>query len=158
MRDMRTVRTLFKLAVVLDHFQRQDNYEEMHERLTGNIRRWGEQLDRNAEAIDRAESNLAKNESRVRKTVEYLDRLDSPATREWLERTERNAREHRNPEARLAASQKIKDHYAKVADARVTLERTHGWIKEGRSKLKNLESRKDELDSKISNASAKLRG
>lgn len=158
MRDTRTARTLFKLAVVLDHFQRQDNYQEMHDRLTANMRRWSDQLDKNADAIDRTEGNLARNESRLRKTVEFLDRLDSPATREWLERTERNAKEHRNPDARLAASQKLKDHYAKVADARVTLDRTQGWIKEGRSKLKILESRKDELDSKISNASAKLRG
>lgn len=150
------IRGLVALALVLDHDQRRRNYEEFRERVEGNIHRWEEQLRRNADAQQRTRENIAKNKERLRKTGEFLERMESTSTQEWLERNERNAREHRNPEVRHAAAGKVSDHYAKLSDARSSYERTQDWIEEGQNKLYQMENRERELKSKISDANSKI--
>ena len=150
------VRGLVALALVLDHDQRRRNYEEFRERVEGNIQRWEEQLRRNSDAQQRTRDNIAKNKDRLRKTGDFLERMESPSTQEWLERNERNAREHKNPEVRQTAAGKVSDHYAKVSDARSSYERTQAWVDEGRDKLYQLENRERELRSKISDANSKI--
>jgi chromosome segregation ATPase len=149
-------RNVLALALALDHDQRRRNYEEFLERISGNIERWNEQLQRNEEAQSRANTNLTRNIERLAKSRSYLERLDSSNTREWLERTEKNAREHSKPEVRQAAAAKVKEHYAKLADARQQYTKTQTWITEGREKLRDLQHRENELNSKISSARSKL--
>jgi len=153
---MVNVRGLVALALALDHDQRRRNYEEFRERVEGNIQRWEEQLRRNADAQQRTRGNIAKNKDRLIKTGEFLERMNSASTQEWLERNERNAREHRNPDVRQAAARKVSDHHAKVSDARSNFERTQAWIEEGQSKLYQMENRERELKSKISDANSKI--
>jgi chromosome segregation ATPase len=154
--SMSGFRNVLALAVVLDYEQRRRNYDEFRERVSGNIERWEEQLQRNKEAQSRANTNLTRNIERLAKSRSYLERLDSSTTREWLERTEQNAREHSKPEVRQAATAKVKEHYAKLADARQQYTKTQTWITEGREKLRDLQHRENELNSKISSARSKL--
>ncbi|WP_338924053.1 hypothetical protein V0M98_38210 (plasmid) [Pseudomonas silesiensis] len=143
-------------ALVLDHDRRRRNHDEFCERINGNIQRWEEQIRRNEEAQTRVDSNLTRNLERLSKSRLFLERMNSSATREWLERNERNAREHSKEEVRQAAATKVREHYTKLADAEQQYAKTQTWVEEGKTKLRELKNWEYDLHSKISSARSKL--
>lgn len=149
--------TVLKLILELDRLGRRHNYEEMQDRVRGNIQDFENRRQRNAEAQDRAEENLAKNEQRLKDAVESLARIQCPKTQEWLQRTERKAVEHSDPEKRRDASQKVKAHYEKVHAIQMKVEKFQAWVNEDRRRLDQCANREQKLNSKISSSWARLR-
>lgn len=154
---MREFRHLLAVAAVLDYDRRRRNYEEFSERISGNIDRWEDQLKRNQDSQDRAEETLNKNHDRLRGLRDVLTRLDSSATREWLERKEKQALEHKKPEVRQLAASKVKEHHEKYAEIEQKIARYKTWISQGNDKIESLENRARDLRDRISNARGKLR-
>ncbi len=150
------MRRLFALALVVDHMNRRNNYEERIERIEGNISRWESSLSRLQDAIDRTRSRIESNESRYEKSLNFRDRLSSPSTLDWLSRQEHKAINHRLDEVRREASNKIADHEAKVRDVEQQLERIRGWISDDERKLKDMRYKRSELECKISSARSSI--
>jgi chromosome segregation ATPase len=151
-----TPRQALFAAVLIDYDRRQRNYHEFKERMEGNIRRWEESLEKNEGFQRRTAATIEKNEERLRKAQEALERRTSGNTMDWLERQRVIASTHRAEAARLAASEKIRDHEAKVRDIQHSIDQMHQWIERGRNDLRDARRKASELESKISDARGKI--
>lgn len=144
------------VAAVFDYDRRQRNHDEFKERVEGNIRRWEESLEKNDGFQHRTRTTIEKNEDRLKKAKDALYRRNNASTMDWLERQRVIANTHRSEAARLAASEKIRDHEAKVRDIHRSISQMQEWISRGLSDLYSARLKASELQSKISDARRKI--
>jgi prefoldin subunit 5 len=144
------------IALVADHINRQNNYEEMVDRLQDHIDRWKKSIQRLENAQDKIRKNIYDNNERLLKAKSFLIRMSEQKTQDWLQR-QKSIAARLDHSRSLDAAEKVRKHNESIENANERIHRYEQWIYEGNRNLQDIYRKISDIEQKIHSAQSKIR-
>lgn len=153
---MNKLKLALGLYLLDDYLTRQNNYEEMTERLRGHIDRWERNIEKIENAKLRVRNNINLNREKLEKAENFLNKLESDKTTNWLDKQKWASIHHHSEKIRRSAQETIDKHNEKLNSVVEQILKLESWIQEGENKLHSMNSSIYDLEQKISSARSRI--